>query len=107
MHRDHVPEVPPDFHLIGSTKISKNQGMVRFAFKAPAPASDEPLPPVHIFSVQGHPEFTKEIVHEIVEARTASGILDSSTASLARKRAEWRNDGPSVVGRAIWDILLM
>ncbi|KAI0030093.1 class I glutamine amidotransferase-like protein [Vararia minispora EC-137] len=105
MHRDHVPEVPPSFHLLASTEVSKNQGMVRFAFKAPAPGLNEPLPPIHILTVQGHPEFTKEIVHELVEARLASGIINSNVASQARKRADWRNDGPTIIGRAIWEVL--
>ncbi|KZV76895.1 class I glutamine amidotransferase-like protein [Peniophora sp. CONT] len=104
MHRDHVPSLPPAFHLLGSTDVSKNQGMVRFAYKAPEPGPTEALPPIHIFTVQGHPEFTKEIVHELVEARSKSGILDTKTADQARKRAEWRNDGVHI-GRVIWAIL--
>jgi GMP synthase-like glutamine amidotransferase len=107
MHRDHVPGPPPAFHLLASTDVSANQGMVRFAYKAPAPAPNEPLPPVHVLTVQGHPEFTREIVRAIVDARAAAGVIDARTAAQARKRADWRNDGPTVIGRAIWDVLRM
>ncbi|KAI0041907.1 class I glutamine amidotransferase-like protein [Auriscalpium vulgare] len=66
MHRDHVPTVPPTFHLLGSTPVSQNQGMVRFADGRAAVGSDA-LPPVHILTLQGHPEFTAGIVKEIVD----------------------------------------
>jgi len=105
MHRDHVPDIVPDTHLLASTKVSKNQGFVRFAYKAPAPGPNEVLPPIHIFTVQGHPEFTKDIVHKLVDARSAAGIIDRNTANVARERADWRNDGPTVIGRAIWNVL--
>ena len=42
MHRDHVPEdgLPPSFHLLGSSRRSPNQGMVRFN-----PSISPPLSP--------------------------------------------------------------
>ena len=47
MHRDHVPAVPPSFHLLGSTAISANQGMVRLypgaSPEAVEPAEDRPV----------------------------------------------------------------
>ncbi|KAI0067118.1 class I glutamine amidotransferase-like protein [Artomyces pyxidatus] len=102
MHRDHVPDVPPSFHLLGSTPIAPVQGMVRFA-DAAEPA--EALPPIHILTLQGHPEFTASIVKELVDIRSASGIIDATTAESARSRADWRNDGVSVMGKAIWTVL--
>ncbi|KAJ7472275.1 class I glutamine amidotransferase-like protein [Mycena galericulata] len=127
MHRDHVPEVPPSFHLLGSTDVTMNQGMVRFVpgFDAPAAlisgsdsdsASPSPSPesPTHIplsaiqiLTVQGHPEFSDPIVSALTDARTQAGIIDGVTAADAVQRlgAGWRNDGVRVVGRAILGVL--
>ncbi|KAA1477948.1 class I glutamine amidotransferase-like protein [Dentipellis sp. KUC8613] len=104
MHRDHVPAVPPTFHLLASSPIAPNQGMVRFA-GASTPKPGELLPPVQIITMQGHPEFTAAIVKELVDIRTASGIIDAKTAEDARRRAAWRNDGVEVIGRAIWEVV--
>lgn len=79
--------------------------MVRFAFKAPEPGRNEPIPPIHILTVQGHPEFTKEIVKELVDIRAGKGVLPKATAIQARARASWRNDGTTLIGRAIWEAL--
>ncbi|KAI0266443.1 class I glutamine amidotransferase-like protein [Gloeopeniophorella convolvens] len=106
MHRDHVPAVPPTFHLLGSTAISENQGMVRFSDPtAPPPASNAALPSIHILTLQGHPEFSAGIVKQVVKARGESGAMDKATAENARIRADWRNDGVDVMGRAIWQAL--
>ncbi|OBZ78439.1 Serine/threonine-protein kinase gad8 [Grifola frondosa] len=94
MHRDHVPVVPPSFQLLGSTPISMNQGMVQFyprdraSTRAPSPAD------VHIFTLQGHPEFTRRISEALVDARHLTGLLNTQLVEDVRRRAEWRNDGP-------------
>lgn len=103
MHRDHVPEVPPSFHLLGSSLVSPNHGMVQL-YPGKSPESIEPSD-VHIFTVQGHPEFHKQITEEIVKARHSSGLLSSEIVEDFHRRAEWRNDGPGVVGKAIWAVL--
>ncbi|KAJ7489431.1 class I glutamine amidotransferase-like protein [Mycena latifolia] len=100
MHRDHVPEVPPTFHLLGSTDIALNQGMVRFKTAA-APSSPLSLSDIHILTVQGHPEFNEPIVSKLLAARAKSGIIDAATASDAVQRANWQNDGVGVIGKAI------
>ncbi|EDQ99850.1 uncharacterized protein LACBIDRAFT_255924, partial [Laccaria bicolor S238N-H82] len=92
MHRDHVPAVPPTFHLLGSTPLSLNQGMAT-------------LKDIHIFAVQGHPEFTQPIVDGLVEQRASSGVIDAEAAADAKRRQFWQNDGVPVVGKAIWGIL--
>ncbi|KZT03619.1 class I glutamine amidotransferase-like protein [Laetiporus sulphureus 93-53] len=103
MHRDHVPAVPPSFHLLGSTPVSPNQGMVRFASGT---SVDHPMPQdVQIFTVQGHPEFTQRISEKIVEARERKGVMGKDIAEDARKRAEWRNDGVGVIGKVMWEIM--
>ena len=103
MHRDHVPEVPPSFHLLGSSSVAPNQGMVQLY---PGASPDAPTPSdVHIFTVQGHPEFHKQITEEIVKARHSTGLLSAEIVQDFQRRAEWRNDGVGVVGKTIWEIL--
>ncbi|KAJ7864993.1 class I glutamine amidotransferase-like protein [Mycena olivaceomarginata] len=91
MHQDHVPEVPPSFHLLGSTAVSMNQGMVRFHEDGDGasvvPPSPIPLSSIHIFTVQGHPEFTEPIVRKLTKARAAQGIIPAATAEDADRRA--------------------
>ncbi|KAF7313807.1 Glutamine amidotransferase type-1 domain-containing protein [Mycena chlorophos] len=104
MHQDHVPEVPPEFHLLGSTSVSMNQGMVRFANGAP-PSSPVSLGDIHVFAVQGHPEFTEPIVSKLVELRGKSGVLNAEVVADATRRANWPDDGVSVIGPTILRIL--
>ena len=107
MHRDHVPVVPPPFHLLGSTPITENQGMVLFSDSdTPLPTPDAPIPPIHILTLQGHPEFTAHIVKEIVKVRSESGVMDKKTAENARLCADLHNDGVGPIGHAIWRVLL-
>lgn len=107
MHRDHVPVVPLPLHLIGSTTITENQGMVLFSDpNTPLPTPDVPVPPIHILTLQGHPEFTGEIVKEIIKVRSESGAMDKETAENASLRADWHNDGVGLIGQAIWRVLV-
>ncbi|KAJ3558428.1 hypothetical protein NM688_g930 [Phlebia brevispora] len=101
MHRDHVPEVPSGCHLLASTPVSYNQGYVRYATSKTTPSLED----IQIFTVQGHPEFTKRIVDSIVDARASTGAIDKVTADDARTRSTWRNDGVEVIGKAIWRVL--
>lgn len=107
MHRDHVPVVPAPLHLLGSTTIATNQGMVLFSDPdTPLPTLDTPIPQIHILTLQGHPEFTADIVKKIVKARSESGVMDKETAEHAWPRADWHNDGVGLIGKAIWRVLL-
>jgi GMP synthase-like glutamine amidotransferase len=68
MHRDIVPELPPPLdgeqvRLLGSTDRCQIQGM---------------YVPGRFITVQGHPEFTAEIVSEMVEGRHKLGIFDDT-----------------------------
>jgi len=64
------------------------------------------LPPIHIFTIQGHPEFTESIITAVVEQRAASGVIDAEAAAGAEKRRFMKTDGVDVVGKTIWDIML-
>jgi GMP synthase-like glutamine amidotransferase len=104
MHRDHVPTIPLTTHLLGSTSISMNQGMVRF--RNPTSSSPSPsLDNVHVLTVQGHPEFTKSISSIVIDVREKAGIIDKDTAEDSRRRADWRNDGVSVFGSTFWKVM--
>lgn len=80
-----------------------NQGMVKFT---PGPSGQlASLTDIQILTVQGHPEFTKNIVRKMINVRAASGVIPLEVAEDARRRSEWRNDGVDVIGRAFWKIL--
>ena len=101
MHRDHVPEVPASCELLGSSKICYNQGFVRYG----PTTGERSLRDIQIFTVQGHPEFTRRIVDTVVDARAATGVFDQALVGDARSRADWRNDGVDVIGKVIWRII--
>ena len=102
MHRDHVPEVPVGCELLASTPISPNHGFIRYH----PSSSRKSLSDVQVFCVQGHPEFTESIVEKIVNLRESTGVIPKPIADQARTRAKWRNDGVSVIGNVVWQILL-
>ena len=102
MHRDHVPELPSTCQLLASTSITPNQGFIRYLPNAPPSPSPSDI---QIFTVQGHPEFTESIVSSVVDLRESTGVFDKDMAADARRRAQWRNDGVSVIGKLIWRIL--
>lgn len=108
MHRDHIPEVPKSCHLLGSTSVTYNQGFIRL-HPSSQPSSLGPssidLKDIQIFTVQGHPEFTKRIGSTIVDARAATGVVDKETAEGARSRADWPNHGVDKIGKVIWGIM--
>ncbi|KIK69120.1 hypothetical protein GYMLUDRAFT_35181 [Collybiopsis luxurians FD-317 M1] len=130
MHQDHVPSVPKGFHLLASTDVSVNQGMVstigtEYHFtptvesrstisssssSLPSDSSPSiPLTDIHIITVQGHPEFTSPIVSKITKHRTKQGILTESLKEDVDRRNEALGDKIHGDGEAIatifWKIL--
>lgn len=106
MHRDHVPTVPPSFHLLGSTTKTTNQGMVQFSDPdAHMPIPSDSMPQIHILTLQGHPEFTAEILKMIIGVRVQKGVLDKDTAEDGMEHVDDRNDGLDIA-RVIWKVLL-
>ncbi len=99
MHRDHIPYVPPDFQLLGSTPVSLVHGLVK-SYGGPITSPSD----IHIIGVQGHPEFTADIVNFIVDAREKT-VLPPSVVQDGRERAVKEHDGVSVVGETIWRVL--
>jgi GMP synthase-like glutamine amidotransferase len=111
MHRDHVPSAPSSsFHILASTPLTPNQGMVRFLpsipQSTPLPSHTATLPPIQILTLQGHPEFTESIVSSIVEQRAASGVIDAEAAKDSERRRFWKTDSLDVIGKVIWGAML-
>ncbi|KAI9649837.1 hypothetical protein NHQ30_002419 [Ciborinia camelliae] len=81
MHKDIVYEYPPEVEALAYTEKCATQGMYIRG---------------KLITVQGHPEFTEEIVRELLEARHASGIFDDATFADAMDRVNKVHDGVKV-----------
>ncbi|KAM6519330.1 hypothetical protein FALCPG4_012973 [Fusarium falciforme] len=81
MHRDIVFEFPPNSIPLGSNAICEVQ-----AFYSPG----------RYISVQGHPEFTDEIISEILFNRHTVGIFSDELYADAMKRAPIPHDGVAI-----------
>lgn len=80
VHQDVVLSVPSGFYNLATTSICPTQGFVRFRPDLSEDALsllDTPdlLKAITIFTLQGHPEFVQDIVHEIIGAREAKGLV--------------------------------
>lgn len=78
MHRDIVYSYPPGVEALGSSPVCSVQGMYA---------------PGRVITVQGHPEFTADIMREIIETRHATGIFDEEAYKEHVKKIELPHDG--------------
>lgn len=78
MHKDIVYYYPPGVEELGSSDGCKVQGMYVKG---------------KCITVQGHPEFTEEIVREILDFRSQQGVFTGQMYEDAKKRLGDRNDG--------------
>lgn len=85
MHRDIVKTVPANAEVIGSTDICKIQGLY---IKG------------SLISTQGHPEFDKFIIDELVELRRSLFSPDQANEAL-RAAAEDPNDGVGIASAMV------
>ncbi|MCJ1381100.1 hypothetical protein MMC17_004209 [Xylographa soralifera] len=83
MHKDIVFAYPPEVQPLGSSPRCEVQGM---------------LLPQRVITVQGHPEFNREIVTELLEARHEQGIFDDAIFEDAMRRVGREQDGVLVSG---------
>ena len=90
MHRDIVFEYPEEVEQLAYTDKCAVQGM-HIAKR--------------LITVQGHPEFTGEIVREVLIARHKMGIFDDETFEDAISRVDKSQDGV-VVSAAFLKFLL-
>ena len=81
MHKDIVCQYPPLVEKLGSSPLCDVQGMYT---------------PKRLITVQGHPEFDKDIMIEILKGRRDQGILDEKLYQDAVSRAGDSHDGLDV-----------
>lgn len=86
MHKDIVFEYPDGVQPLGSTSRCKVQGM---------------YVPGRVMTVQGHPEFTEEILVEILEVRHEQGVFGDEIYEEAMARVGRKHDGVLVGTRFI------
>jgi hypothetical protein len=80
--------------------------MVQFSDPdAHMPIPSDSMPQIHILTLQGHPEFTAEILKMIIGVRVQKGVLDKDTAEDGMEHVDDRNDGLDIA-RVIWKVLL-
>jgi len=84
MHKDIVYGYPSTVEELGYSPICENQGM---------------YVKNKLMTIQGHPEFTKEIVEEIIKSRHKAGIFTDEVFEDAMRRLKDHDDG-IVVGQA-------
>ncbi|RWA03277.1 hypothetical protein EKO27_g11828 [Xylaria grammica] len=81
MHRDAVLSFPPGAIQLARTNICDNQAMYI---------------PGRMISVQGHPEFTEEMVREILDMRKYGGIVSDDIYQDGINRVADKQDGVTV-----------
>lgn len=90
MHRDIVHAYPPDTIPLGYSPRCEVQGIYI---------------PRRLITLQGHPEFTEDIVSEVVALRGAQGVFSKAQTEDALNRARNPHDGVAV-GVAFLRLLL-
>lgn len=81
MHRDAVLTFPPGVTQLARTNVCANQAM---------------YVPGRLISVQGHPEFTEEMVREILDMRKYGGIVTNDIYEDGINRVANKQDGVAV-----------
>lgn len=105
MHKDVVTKVPPGCDLL---LRSEKYPVHSFVKKHPASTPEKPL--AQILTIQGHPEFTPDIVNRLVDLRSSAGIFDPEATAEARRRLGGKDgsggEGEGRLGWAIWRVML-
>ncbi|KAK1836817.1 class I glutamine amidotransferase-like protein [Podospora conica] len=78
MHRDQALGVPPGATLLASTPACPNHGFIV---------------PGRVITVQGHPEFTEDMMGEILETRRGAGLFDDGLFRDGMARRGEEHDG--------------
>jgi GMP synthase-like glutamine amidotransferase len=81
MHRDIVYSHPSNVTPLGSSPRCEVQGMYREG---------------KFITVQGHPEFSGDIVSEVVKLRAEAGVFEKEQAEDALRRADKPHDGVKI-----------
>jgi GMP synthase-like glutamine amidotransferase len=101
-HKDIVPSLPPDFHLLLKSEKYPIHSMMKYHSQGKDLA--------RILTIQGHPEFTPSIVSHVVDMRVASGVFKGKDADEAKRRMGGKDgtggEGLGRLGWAIWRVML-
>ena len=81
MHRDEVKSLPPSTSPLASTSTCAVQAMYS---------------PGKYITVQGHPEFTTDIVREVCDVRHGTGLFSDDMYEDAVERAGREHDGVAI-----------
>lgn len=90
MHQDAVLSIPEGCENLGYSPRCGIQGLYRQG---------------SIFTVQAHPEFTQDVMQDLLDSRHESGVFDNDLFNDATARSGMDHDGLRV-SRAIWTFLL-
>lgn len=90
MHQDAVLSIPDGCENLGCSERCGIQGLYRKG---------------SIFTMQAHPEFTADVMQDLLESRHKSGLFSDDLFSDASARSGKEHDGLRVA-RAIWTFLL-
>jgi GMP synthase-like glutamine amidotransferase len=101
-HKDIVPSLPPNFHLLLKSEKYPIHSMVKYH------PSNSDL--AQIFTIQGHPEFTPSLVSHVIDARVKAGVFKGEAAEEAKRRMGGKDgtggEGLGRLGWAIWKVML-
>jgi len=103
IHRDHVTVLPPSFLVLGHSALTPVQGLI-FMNERDAEKESFDVSKARVLTFQGHPEFTKDISVEIIEAIDKLGLANKGLTAQGKRRAGDRDDGRKV-GRSVWKFL--
>ncbi|SPN99694.1 related to P.aeruginosa anthranilate synthase component II [Cephalotrichum gorgonifer] len=81
VHRDEVKSVPPNIHALASTPSCPVQAMCL---------------PGRYLTIQGHPEFTEDIVREIADRQHGMGSVSDELYEDAIRRVGLEHDGVAI-----------
>ncbi|KAF9037009.1 class I glutamine amidotransferase-like protein [Hymenopellis radicata] len=93
MHRDYVVSLPEGYELLAENDVCTVQGFVK-----------EVEGKIEVITVQGHPEFTEDIVDKLVTVRGESGILSQDIVKDVARRRKDPTDGAKIAD-AIWKVI--
>ncbi|KAF8546866.1 hypothetical protein OG21DRAFT_1425985 [Imleria badia] len=110
LHVNEVTRTPHNAHVLGSTDVVHNQGMVIFE-PALAPLPEDldseglcvPLTSIRVLSFQGHPELTALIARMLILSEADE--LGKDLVDDALTRVGLPTDGVGKIGKVMWGVL--
>lgn len=106
IHRDHVTVPPPSFLVLGHSFLTPVQGLL---YTSEGEVRDDiqetfDVSGARVLTFQGHPEFTKQVSIDIIEAIDKLGLASKALVAQGKQRAGGRDEGLEV-GRSVWKFL--